>query len=358
MPEFAGGRPTEPTMEALLRARIRDRGGKIPFSEFMDLALYAPGIGYYRGPKVFGKEGDFMTAPRVHPIFGWTVARAVRDVWEALGQPLDMTLAELGPGENGLVRGVLEGLQRLGVATSGWEVLLCDRSERKDAYADLAGSARVKWIPPGSSIPPFRGVVLANELLDALPFHRFRKDAAGWSEAWVRWEESRKAFDWSFEPVPKGRWEDALPPEVPSGTVVELPEGLEELLLAIRKSLTEGVVLFFDYGGSQEELLQRFPEGSLSTFRRHDQGEDPFDAPGTRDLSAWVNFSYVARLSARCGFRVEGPALQSEFLHHHQIEEAVRELERKSSFEGVKARMAMKSFFFSYRDHRVLTLRC
>jgi SAM-dependent MidA family methyltransferase len=166
-----------------LVARIREeirRDGPMPFARFMDLALYDPDGGYYRGPEArAGREGDFLTAPEAHPIFGQAVARVLDEVWRRLGEPERFVLREYGAGDGTLALAILDGLQR---DSSGLARALRYDPVDVEARRIAAVEARLAeagfddtLLPPGERGTPIVGAVLANEVLDALPVHRIRR---------------------------------------------------------------------------------------------------------------------------------------------------------------------------------------
>ncbi len=219
-------------MQPLL-ARIRaaaDPDGFVPFDRFMDLALYAEGLGFYaaEGSRL-GPRGDFYTASHVHPLFAATIARHLEEVRRSLGEARPFSIVELGPGDGALAEGIVRSLA--GVATSGGpvEYVLVDRSEPLGSLArdrvERAGreaGIRVRSQAGAGSEGLFSGAVLANELLDAQPTRRLRWTGSGWAELGVRWDgsrlvaaESRTARPVGGEPLPPAMrtgWSSRSPP--------------------------------------------------------------------------------------------------------------------------------------------------
>ncbi len=341
-----------------LEQEIRAAGGSIPFSDFMRVALYDPSDGYYVRRQPFGKRGDFMTAPRVHDSFGYTIGRVVRSVWERLDQPSEFTILELGPGEDPLSLTALRSPALRDVPKSAWKLYLCERGARRVSEGGTPPIYATEWVEPGADLPKFSGVVLANEVLDAYPFRRLRREHDEWTELRVGAGNEPGSFAWVESPFSAAHYQDLLPAaSLPEGTIVEVPEEVPGLLRWIASRLRAGTSYFFDYGDTEEKLARRFPQGSLSTFQSHELGDDPLDQPGKKDISAWVDFTRVERWANSVGLRSEGLLTQAEFLHSHGLEEVVRDLEKADAVEGVRARLALKTFFFGYEDHRVLTLR-
>ncbi len=336
---------------------IDSAGGRISFSDFMRTALYERTEGYYSQNVVFGKKGDFMTAPRVHSSFGQTLARVILEEWERLGRPRDFAVIELGPGEDSVSLAAFGAPELRPEIVGSWKLYLCERGRRRIDTGHSPPPCVVEWIEPDANIGPLPGIVLANEVLDALPFRRLIRRGEGWRELGVARGPDPGHYLWKEGPLLAPLPPFPIPEGVAEGTVFEVAEGLPELLRWLAGVLRSGSVYFIDYGDSAENLLRRFPQGSLATYEGHVMGEDPLSHPGERDISAWVDFSRVASEAERAGFRSDGLETQAQFLHEHGLEEVVRRTESQDPVEGVRARLALKAFYFGYPDHRVLALR-
>lgn len=305
-----------PEAERFIR-RVLEREGPIPFARFMALALYGPG-GYYTRPRE--GEGDYYTAPSVHPAFGALLAVQAHQVWELLGRPRPFWVVEVGGGSGLLAEAFL-----------GWA---------RRATPELAEALRYLLLDP---LPgrgdweavrtlglPLRGVVgcvLANEVLDAFPVHRFRVEGGRVREVFVALEEDRLVERLGEPSTPE--LEEAL-----REAGVPLQEGREgEVCLALRpwlealaRSLERGVALLVDYGGTSEEVYRR-PRGTLRCFRRHLLHGNPYRWVGEQDITASVDFSAVARWARRAGLEVLGYASQASFLRALGWDALVRALE-------------------------------
>jgi SAM-dependent MidA family methyltransferase len=343
---------------AEVRRQLKERGGKLPFDEFLELVLYNPTLGYYRRKNIFGRGGDYQTAPRVHPIFGWTVARVIEKEWVDQCKPVDFTLLELGPGEGHLIRSVTDYLvNERSLDLDGWKILLMDRFPKEEAFQPLAGGCKPEWVTSIRDMQPFRGVVLANELLDAIPFHRLVMSGGRWKELYVGTEHGNGKLTWVEGPLSVTGLTIGLRKDVPEKTVIEVTTGFHSLMKDLSGVLAEGSVLFFDYGDTRENLLSRHPGGTLETFRQHSAGADPFQDLGSRDITAWVDFTRVMDEAKKSGFEIEEFYTQAEAMYRWGIQEVVAETAKKGEVERVKAHLASKTFLFSYSNHQVLKLR-
>lgn len=301
-----------------IRAAIESAGGAIPFSEYMRLALYAPGLGYYRaGTEKFGAAGDFVTAPEVSPLFGGIVGRQVAEILAATGGE---TVLELGAGSGRLALEVLRSLaaqERLPKRYLILEVsgeLAARQGKLLAQEPELA--ARVEWLQ-GLPQTPVRGVILANEVADALPVESFAYLGDRIARRGVRVQG--EGFAWCELPTPGWleRRVTALAADYawPEAYTSELCPELEGWITALAAALERGALLLFDYGLPEREYYH--PErgmGTLICHYRHRAHEDPFLWPGLTDISAWVDFSALARAGTAAGLDAAGFSTQANFL--------------------------------------------
>lgn len=305
-----------------IRGRIAARGGWIDFSEYMDLALYAPALGYYSaGAAKFGPAGDFVTAPEISALFGRCLARAIAPVVTRSDAP---DVLELGAGTGAMAVELLQTLGRLRCAPRRYLILEPSAELRERQRHRLAERApdflsRIEWL---DVLPAaFDGAIVANEVLDALPVSCFAIDdgeprvlALG-----VAFEDG--AFRWSSRPAGAplaaavARIEAALGAPLPAGFRGEFCPGLPGLIATLADTLCDGVCLVIDYGLPRRELYSRHRAGgTLTCHYRHRAHGDPFRYPGLQDITAWVDFSDVASAATASGFRVDGYTTQAEFL--------------------------------------------
>jgi len=281
---------------ARLREEIGRNGGWISFARYMELVLYEPGLGYYAGamPK-FGAAGDFVTAPELGSLFGRTLARQI----EALPYPV----LEIGAGSGALAETLIAelGCPYLVLETSG--------ELRARQEARLRGAAR--WL---ADVPhAFRGVVVANEVLDAIPVHAVAWREGGVFERGVTVQAGR--LHWSERPatgelLAAAREIDAVPPYVS-----EIGLQARAWVRSLAERLASGVVLVFDYGFPAAEYYHpQRSAGTLMCHFRHTTHADVFARPGLEDITAHVDFSAAARAAHGGGLRVLGYATQAQFL--------------------------------------------
>ncbi len=297
-------------------ARIREEcaaaGGAIAFDAFMELALYAPGLGYYAAPRSrFGERGDFVTAPEISPRFAGCVARQVAEVLARTGGGV----LEAGAGDGTLAAGVLAGLDAAGMHDVPYRILERSAGARGFQRERLAPwGERVTWLD-GFPEPGFRGVILANELLDALPARRFVVRAGEALELGVapsadgfRWQLLGPAVDVTAALGPLLR-------SLPDGYQGEYGPARGAWTAAAGECVEAGVLLLLDYGYPRRELYHpQRGEGTLACHYRHRVHGDPFRWPGLQDLSVHVDFTAVAEAGLSAGLELAGYTTQAWFL--------------------------------------------
>lgn len=285
----------------LIQAMVDEMdGGAIPFERFMELALYHPDFGYYRKPGRIGRQGDFLTSPAIHPMFGWAVAAWCREIWLRLGEPPEFTIFEPAAGEGALAAAILdwaEGRDPVFRAAIRY-VALEPNSPGKDP--------RIQWASPPVA-PAECGVVIANELFDALPVRLFDAGGRGPVEVFVRWDGER------FVETPGGV---TTVDEAPSSGRFESSPRAYPMMRGLCSLIGRGAMLVFDYGYPQEELWAPWrTTGTLLCFYRHTAHEDPYVHVGEQDMTTHVNFSELAAAVEDEGLRPFGPVTQSHFLY-------------------------------------------
>jgi len=299
---------------AHLRQLVEAEGGWIPFSRYMETVLYAPGLGYYAaGATKFGTAGDFVTAPELTPLFGRTLAHAIRPVLAECGGDI----LELGAGSGRLAVDVLTELQRLDALPMHYAILEVSAELRARQQASLARELpqlleRVQWI---DALPEhFKGVIVGNELLDALPVELVHWTDAGPMRRGVRLDG--EAFGWEERPISDPELlalaeSLALAP----GYLSEIGLATPALIRSLAERLDSGLILMIDYGFCRAEFFH--PQRHMGTLRahyRHHALDDPFYLPGLCDLTAHVDFSAIAAAGQFCGLTLAGYASQANFL--------------------------------------------
>ncbi len=311
--------------------RIREEGGLLSFAEFMHHALYAPGLGYYVAGNIkLGPEGDFVTAPEVSSLFGRTIARQVAPT---LAGPGCASILEVGAGSGKLAVDVMRKLKAIDALPERYLVLEAspELAARQRARIDqeLPGlAARFEWLADWPR--DFRGVILANEVLDALPVERFRRDGDRVLQQCVGLAGERFVFD--ERPAPG--WlaadvaaiEHELGREFAAGYIGETCPAATQWMAELAASLAEGLVMIFDYGVARHEYyaVDR-PSGWLRCHFRHHAHSDPLILTGIQDITAWVDFSRVAHAGVDAGLELAGYQPQAQFLLGGGLVEEVRE---------------------------------
>lgn len=286
------------------------------FARYMEFALYAPGLGYYSAGSVkLGEDGDFVTAPEISSLFGRCVARQAAQVLAEVGGG---SVFELGAGSGKLAVDVLSELDRLEQLPERYCILevsgdLRARQQRL-IQADLppALAGRVSWF---DALPEtFAGVVLGNEVLDAVPVHLVAWTNEGLFERGVEFEDGR--FAWRDQPLAEGPLLEAASP------IDVLPEHLSEISLAanglvtsLARMLEKGAVILVDYGFPRREFYHPHrAQGTLMCHYRHQSHDDPLIYPGLQDITAHVDFTAVAEAAIDGGASLMGYCSQTQFL--------------------------------------------
>jgi len=305
------------SLQTLIANDIRHHSGWIPFSRFMELALYAPGLGYYSGGAAkLGRDGDFTTAPEMSPLFGQALAHVVADL---IGKTTPQIM-EFGAGTGKLAREVLTELAAMGVAVHRYSIVELSGELRARQQQTLRGFPQVTWLDQFPAV--YSGVVLGNEVLDAMPVQLVVKTAQGWRERGIGL--APKKFVYRDRPC-----DPALLAQIPHADM--LPEGylteVHPIALGFVRTLADmlragfdytghgGAALLIDYGfPAHEYYLPQRAEGTLMCHYRHHAHGDPFYLPGLQDITAHVDFSAIARAAVNSGLDVLTYTSQAAFL--------------------------------------------
>ena len=328
-----------------IAAEIARHGGWLSFARYMEMALYEPGLGYYSNPgQVFGAAGDFVTAPELTPLFGATLARQVSP-WlkdPALAGSGQVVL-EVGGGSGMLAAQLLNALDNVGHHEVRYLILELSAERREHQRQTLKSLApglmdRVGWL---ETFPEsFAGVVLANELLDAMPVQLFEWQAdagAGLQEMGVTWVDGQ--FAWAPRPA------DAVLTETVAALRNRLgPEGAEwhspyrseicpaqqAWMRTLADCMTAGVVMLLDYGFAAPEYYHpQRDQGTLMCHYRHRSHADPFLWPGLSDITAHVDFTALARAATAEGFSLVGYTSMAAFLLNAGLLDELADLPRE-----------------------------
>jgi SAM-dependent MidA family methyltransferase len=300
-------------LAALIRSDIAASGGWIPFARYMELALYAPGLGYYTaGARKLGREGDFITAPELTPLFGQSLARQAAQVLEA---GLDQIL-EIGAGSGALAAAMLTELERLERLPRHYYILEVSpdlRERERDLLALKVPHLleRVIWLNRLPTVYP--GLIIANEVLDAMPVHVVRASASALEEAGVALKDD--TFTWGWRPAGAELREAAKALQLPEGYQTEIQLVARGFVRSLAQSMARGVILLVDYGFPAHEYYHtQRSEGTLMCHYRHRAHADPFFLPGLQDITSHIDFSAVAQAGAEAGLELLGYTGQAQFL--------------------------------------------
>lgn len=293
----------------LVANEIRGRDGWISFARFMELVLYAPRLGYYSGGSAkLGKDGDFTTAPEISPLFGGALARAIAPVLEQAGPHL----LEFGAGSGKLARDVLTELAASGVNVASYAIIDLSGELRARQQETLRDFPQVVWL---DRLPErFSGVILGNEVLDAMPVQLLVRGEQGWNERGVALGETgfmfhdRPADSALIAQIPDA---ESLPP----GYLTEVHPQARAFMRALGDMLDKGAAVFIDYGFPAREYYHpQRNQGTLMCHYRHHAHPDPFYLPGLQDITAHVDFSAIAAAAAEGGLEPLCYASQAAFL--------------------------------------------
>lgn len=305
---------------ALIRAEIENAGGWLDFQSFMNLALYAPGLGYYSaGTHKLGAGGDFTTAPEISPLFSRCIARQCAEALQQSGQG---SVLELGAGSGVMALEMLREFERLQCLPERYCILEVSADLRARQQALLQQQlpqhmTRVQWL---DALPcEFAGVIVANEVLDALPVQRFRIQHgvpqilgvmnAGQGLAW----QTRAANAELLAAV--RAIESNLNVRLPEGYCSEVNLQLPAWIKSLAEALQRGVMLFIDYGWPQSQYYSvERRQGTLSCFFRQRMHDDPLLNVGLQDITVWVDFTALAEAGLAAGLELKGFATQAHFL--------------------------------------------
>lgn len=338
-------------LAAAIAQHIRDSGGQVPFSRFMELALYAPGLGYYSaGAQKFGAAGDFVTAPELGGLFAASITSALAPVLAQL--PADACFMEVGGGSGAFAEAVLKAFARLDALPARYAILEPSADLRARQQARLqqalpaAWLARVEWLD-GPIQTPWQGVLFANEVIDALPATRFVMGEDGeFAECCVGLDGAGQ-FVWQTGPadILLTRALAHVQRELGSGFAPgyrsELLPQLPYWMQAIAGGMTRGALLFCDYGYPRAEYYAPWrSDGTLRAFRQHHVVDDVLALPGLQDLTTSVEFTALAEAGAHAGFTLAGYCHQAAFLLAHGIDRHLARAQAEAADDIARLRLA------------------
>ena len=336
-------------VEAYLSKQIAEAGGMLPFDLFMESALYAPGLGYYvAGSRKFGSSGDFVTAPEISPFFSRCLAAQCAQV---LNQLSSGSVLEVGAGSGVMAAELLLELERLGALPERYLMLelspdLQQRQQHLLAERVPEFMDRIFWLTSFPD-PGFQGVVLGNELLDAMPVHLFRSGDSGLEELFVTRQQDKFVSSWREAENP------ALVNELmriqkqcgsfAAGYRSEVNLRLKPWMKALGDCVQRGAVILVDYGYTRREYYH--PDrttGTLICHFRHHAHDDPLKLTGMQDITANVDFTAVAEAGLAAGFKLSGYTTQANFLLGCGLDKILLESETGEGFDYIKALQGIK----------------
>lgn len=304
------------SLEKRIAAAIGEKSGWISFADYMQQVLYTPLLGYYSGGLVkLGEAGDFTTAPEMTDLYGRTLAQAMIPLLEQTGA----NILEPGAGTGKLAFDILTALAGAGIRIEKYRILELSSELRQRQQETLSGFDNVEWL---TALPErFDGVVLANEVLDAMPVHLVKKKENGWHETGVSFHDNRLVF--SEKPCGKlliDTIRQSIPDHenLPAGYLTEVhihAHGFIKTLSEMLARSTCAAAILIDYGFPAHEYYH--PDRSAGTLMchfRHRAHDDPFFLPGLQDVTVHVNFTDVAQTATDHGIDVICHASQSSFL--------------------------------------------
>lgn len=321
----------------LLRHRIEAEGA-ISFHDYMETALYHPQLGYYVLREPVGREGDYLTSPEVHPIFGALVAKQIAQCWDLVGRPNRFDLIEQGAGSGALASDILRWAARREpefARALRYRIVEISASLRRRQQETLS-SAGVEWL---DELPEaFEGCLLSNELLDSFPVHRVVCRDGQLEEICVSLRGGQ--FEETARPAgdEMSAYFAALGIMPGEGCTAEVNLRAVDWMRSVAGALTRGFVLTFDYGYPAQELYAPWRrEGTLLCFYRHNASTDPYARIGKQDMTAHIDFTSLIRAGEAQGLETAGFTTQARFLANMGIGAGV-EAVAKSELEEYYAR--------------------
>jgi SAM-dependent MidA family methyltransferase len=334
----------EPALIGYIRAVIREQS-PMPFSWFMEQALYHPEHGYYSsGRAAIGRRGDYFTNVSVGPLFGKLIAAQFEEMWEALGRPDDFFIVEQGAHHGDFARDVLEALRKDAPDFFGTVRYLIIESfvvlRKRQAETLTEFSEKIDWRPSVAELEPFSGVQFSNELLDAMPVHLISRKCGQrlsppteWAEKYV--DETSDGFAFVEGEISSAKLQNQLtkipaPPECEYQTEVNIAalDWIEEL----SAKLTRGYVLSVDYGYARGDYYAPHrTSGTLAGFSQHRRAPSPLQNVGQIDITAHVEWTSFVESGEERGLRLAGFTDQHHFITGLLASEMLRDLNETAS---------------------------
>jgi SAM-dependent MidA family methyltransferase len=302
-----------------IRQQIADKGGFISFAQFMEYALYAPGLGYYSaGSHKLGKGGDFITAPEMSPLFAQCIAKQCEQI---LAELKTGDILEIGAGSGIFAKDLLLALEKSQQLPEHYFILEVSAELRERQMQFLKSAcpqlfSRIQWL---DTLPvQLNGIIFANEVMDAMPVNCFEMDASGIKERCVAWKNNAFAWHLAQPTTPEVTEQlDILQQEFDFdiGYQSELNSRLPAWISSLADCLQKGMILLFDYGyGRNEYYHPDRRQGTLMCFYQHHHHDNPFILMGLQDITAHVDFTAVIESAMDMGLKFGGYTTQTSFL--------------------------------------------
>jgi SAM-dependent MidA family methyltransferase len=318
-------RDNEKDLGEIIIEKIK-KDGPISFHDFMEMALYYPGYGYYTSSsEKIGKNGDYYTSPMVSPVFGILIARQIEEIWKILGEEA-FTIVEYGAGNGKLCYDILEALSKNGSLYNNLHYCIIEKSPAMQEVEKLLLAGKpVSWHHDLSEIKNFSGCIISNELLDNFSVHQVvKRDKL--MEVQVDYKDG---FVETLQPASETLVEyfDELKVELPDGFRTEVNLEAINWLSDISKNLKRGYVITIDYGFPAFELYRNYrKEGTIVCYNKHKVSTTPYLNIGSQDITAHVNFSALYHWGQKQGLTCCGFTAQGHFLKALGFKDQVKDM--------------------------------
>ena len=341
------------SLSEIVQDKIHNEG-PISFRDFMEMALYYPGLGYYTSVnEKFGKSGDYFTAPFFTNVYGTIIAKQLEEMWHLTGEK-EFTIVEYGAGSGALCADILDHLQENNQFYKNLNYCIIEKSDslrekQKRLFSDSTNSKKINWLYSIDEISPFTGCVLANEVLDNFSVHKVIMKKNELMEVFV---DHNNGFVEVLKPASENLKEyfTQLDVALPNDFCAEVNLQAIDWLKTISASLAKGFIITIDYGFPSSELYQPYRNlGTIVCYYKHAVNDHPYANIGQQDITAHVNFSALDLWGTKSGLMNCGFTTQSQFLSGLGLTEYLRKLElkEKNDFDFRKKLMLLHTLLVS-----------
>lgn len=308
----------------VLANRIQ-REGPITFADWMDACLYHPQHGYYRRDKpTVGRDGDFLTSPEVHPLFGAAVGHIASELWRHTGKSKQFQVVEIGPGTGAMAESMLRHLHATApelAAATRYRLVEPDAAageQQRERLLQVHSDLLVDQILSIDQLSGHYHLVIANELLDALPVHRLSFSGGRWTELFADYSPTLGFREISAAVSREALLQPLAGITPADGQVVEVAPDRASVVTRLANAVADGgLLLLFDYGYPRARLYASWRrDGTLMTFRNHVPGDDPYAHPGEQDITAHIDIDQVGEAAQVAGLTALPALNQAEWLHN------------------------------------------